>query len=54
MLRKLGSRLLAAVLWVFYLVGFLAGAVIVAAVTVGGAVRLGWSDVKRRGEHGAA
>lgn len=48
-------RLLAALpLGLLYALGWLAGAVVVVALTVTAAVRLGWSDARKRGEHGAA
>ena len=53
MLRTAGRLLLGVFLRFFYLIGWSAGAVIVAGATVLGAVRLGWSDVRKRGEHDA-
>lgn len=38
----------------FYVAGWLAGLVAVASVTMLTAVRLGWSDARKRGTHGAA
>ena len=49
------ARLLAsAVLGSLYVLGWLAGGMVVLALTVTAAVRLGWSDARKRGEHGAA
>lgn len=53
MLRTFGRRLLELLLRFFYLLGWLVGAVVVAGATVGAAVRLGWSDVRKRGQHDA-
>lgn len=55
MVRAAGRLALGAILGIFYVIGWFSGAVVVALVTVGAAVRLGWSDVRKRGgEHGAA
>lgn len=53
--RRTGRLAVAAPLAVLYTAGFLAAIVVVACVTCGSAVRLGWSDMKNRGvEHGSA
>lgn len=52
-IRFAGRVFLASLLAVFYSLGVVAAAVVVAAVTVVGAVRLGWSDVRKRA-HGSA
>lgn len=51
--RLVGRRFVAVLLWFFYVLGVVAAAVVVTALTIGGAVRLGWSDVRKRA-HGAA
>ncbi len=42
------------ILAIFYLMGVVAGAVTVAAVAIAAAVRLGWTDTRKRGRHGPA
>lgn len=54
MMRAAGRLTLGAILAVFYVIGWSAGAVVVSLFTIGAAVRLGWSDVRKRGKHGAA
>lgn len=53
MVTKFGRQLIEILLRAFYLIGWVAGSVIVAGATIVAAVRLGWSDVRKRGEHGA-
>jgi len=54
-LHRRAARLAASVpLAVLYVVGALAAVVVVVAVTCAGAVALGWSDVRKRAEHGSA
>lgn len=52
--RKAGRVLIDLPLVVLYAFGWLAGALVVVALTIGTAVRLGWSDARKRGQHGAA
>lgn len=52
--RKAGRVLIDLPLAVLYAAGWLAGALIVVALTIGTAVRLGWSDARKRGQYGAA
>lgn len=61
---RIGHRVGRIVSWVFlavfYVLGVLAACVAVVALSVAGAVRLGWSDVRnahptaKRGSHGVA
>lgn len=53
-LARLLDDLGTGVLVVFYVVGVAVGWVAVAVVAVGRAVRLGWSDARKRGGHGLA
>ena len=55
--RRAGRIAASILLAVFYAAGFGAACVVVVALTVVGAVRLGWSDVHaatKRGSHGTA
>lgn len=44
-----GRALLAAVLWLFWAVGFVVGKVFVALSFAGGAVKVGWADARGAG-----
>lgn len=52
--RSVGRVLAVVVLAVFYAVGAVGGAVTVAVSTCAAAVRLGWTDTRKRGKHGPA
>lgn len=52
--RRAASALVGIPLAVLYVVGAAAAVVVVVVVTCGAAVRLGWSDVRKRAEHGSA
>jgi hypothetical protein len=52
--RWLAGMLVALMLGLCYSVGAFAGGVTLAARMCGAAVRLGWTDVRKRGTHGPA
>lgn len=52
--RGAGRLLALCILAFFYLAGVVAGVVTVAAVAIAAAVRLGWTDARKRGRHGPA
>lgn len=55
--RRTGRLAASAFLAVFYALGVIVACVAVAALSVAGATRLGWSDVRaaaKRGSHGTA
>jgi hypothetical protein len=52
--RRAGRIAVGIPLATLYTIGIMAAAVAIACVTCVAAVRLGWSDMRKRAEHGAA
>ena len=52
--RRVGRLAAAVPLAVLYVIGVLAAVVVLAGVTCAAAVRLGWSDIRKRAPHGTA
>ena len=52
--RRVGRLAAAVFLAVLYVIGVLAAVAVLAGVTCAAAVRLGWSDIRKRASHGAA